>query len=335
MRSGAPNCAGPALNALYASSGSGPSISASTRRRIGHRQREDRDAVEAAARGHDAAGADAARRRLQADDVVEAGRHAARAGGVGAERERDVAACDRDRRARARAAADAIGRERAARPAVRRARADEAGRELVEVGLAEADRAGLDQLRNRCRVAARQVGERRARRGGREAGDVDVVLDRERHAEQRQRREHGRAIGERGGTRLERIDLGLDLRRAGAGDPDDVGARRRADAAVPRAARVAMRRRRTPRSSRPPWRARQRPCDSSVRVLVYQRVHRTIHANRLRHFCGYSDDVLQLVWPRPRDERRPCRIVRDRTRPGSRAPCSRSRSCSCSRTRSR
>ena len=43
-------------------------------------------------------------------------------------------------------------REGAARPAVGRAGADEAGRELVEVGLADADGAGRDQLRDRVRV---------------------------------------------------------------------------------------------------------------------------------------------------------------------------------------
>ena len=91
------------------------------------REGEDRHAVEAAARRHHAARADAARRRLQADDVVEAGRHAARAGGVGAERERHFAARDDDRRARARAAADAVGGERAARPR-RRASACRPGR---------------------------------------------------------------------------------------------------------------------------------------------------------------------------------------------------------------
>ena len=105
-------CAGPGALSLYASPSSLPRSTREHPRRVGDGQREDRDAIEAAARRHDAARADEPRRRLQPDDVVEARRHAARAGGVGAERERHVAARDRDGRSRARAAADALGVER-------------------------------------------------------------------------------------------------------------------------------------------------------------------------------------------------------------------------------
>jgi hypothetical protein len=55
---------------------------------VGHREREHRHAVQAAAGRQHAAGADSPRRGLQPDDVVEARRHAARARGVGAQRER-------------------------------------------------------------------------------------------------------------------------------------------------------------------------------------------------------------------------------------------------------
>ena len=85
--------------------------------------------------------ADPADRGLEADDAVEGGRHAARAGGVGAERERHGAVGDDDRRARARPAGDVarIGDARAG--AVGRARAGQAGGELVHVRLADRDRA--------------------------------------------------------------------------------------------------------------------------------------------------------------------------------------------------
>jgi hypothetical protein len=50
------------------------------------------------AAGSYAARADQAFRRFQSDDAVEAGRHPARAGGVGAEREVDLPARDGPRR---------------------------------------------------------------------------------------------------------------------------------------------------------------------------------------------------------------------------------------------
>ncbi len=75
-----------------------------------------------------------------------------------------------------------------ARNAVGRAHADQAGRELVEIGLADDDGAGRAQPRHRGGVAPRRVGEGRAGGGGRQAGDVDVVLHGDRHAVERQRR---------------------------------------------------------------------------------------------------------------------------------------------------
>jgi hypothetical protein len=55
-----------------------------------------------------------------------------------------VAGRDRDRRARARAAREVARVEHVAARAVGRSRADEAGRELIHVGLAEAQRAGRE-----------------------------------------------------------------------------------------------------------------------------------------------------------------------------------------------
>ena len=69
------------------------------RRSIRRRQRHDGDAVERAAGRHHPRGANTSRRRLAAHDIVESGRHPARAGGIGAERERNLAARDHHRRA--------------------------------------------------------------------------------------------------------------------------------------------------------------------------------------------------------------------------------------------
>ncbi len=84
-------------------------------------------------------------RRLVADEIVERRGHAAGARGVGAEREAREAERHRDGRAARGAAADVRGIERVPADAIRRARADEAGGELIEVGLAERDGARVDQ----------------------------------------------------------------------------------------------------------------------------------------------------------------------------------------------
>jgi len=63
--------------------------------------------------------------------------------------------------------------------------ADEAGRELVEIGLAERDRAGLDQPRDGGGGALRREGKLRAGRRRGHAREVDVVLDRERQTPER------------------------------------------------------------------------------------------------------------------------------------------------------
>ena len=70
--------------------------------------------------------------------------------------------------------------------AVRRAHTDQPGRELVEVGLADWDGTGIDQPLHDRGAALRCVGLGRAARRRRHAGEVDVVLDRERDAIERQ-----------------------------------------------------------------------------------------------------------------------------------------------------
>ena len=86
---------------------------------------------------------------LQADDIVEAGRHAAGTGGVGAERQRHQSCRDRDRRTGARTAGNQFVIERVARHAIRRTHADQPGGELIEIGLADDDGAGGAQARHR------------------------------------------------------------------------------------------------------------------------------------------------------------------------------------------
>ena len=74
---------------------------------------------------------------------------------------------------------------RVAGNAIGRAHADEPGRELVEVGLADDDGAGRAQPGHRSRIARRRVGEGRAGGGGRQTLRVDIVLHRHRYAIER------------------------------------------------------------------------------------------------------------------------------------------------------
>ncbi len=149
-------------------------------------ERAYRHAIERAARRHHARGRDQAEARLEADDVLQSGRHPAGAGGIGAERQRHEPGRDRDRGARARAARDQRRIERVARNAVGRAHAYQPGRELIEVGLADDDGAGALEAGDAGRVPRRLIGEGRAAGRGRQALDVDIVLDRDRHAVERE-----------------------------------------------------------------------------------------------------------------------------------------------------
>jgi hypothetical protein len=147
---------------------------------------EHADAVQRAAGGNQAARAPAALGGLEADQVVERGRHPARAGGVGAQREGHQPRRHGDRRAGAGAAADIGLVEHAQRRAIGAADPDQAGGELVEIGLADQHGAGRDQPLDHGRRALGRIGEGRAGGAGRQAGDVDIVLHRERHAGQGQ-----------------------------------------------------------------------------------------------------------------------------------------------------
>ena len=149
-------------------------------------QGKDRDAIDRAASGHHAAHAEAAAGGLQPDDVVECGRHAPRTGGVGTEREADQARGHRDRRAGARTARNKARIERVARHPVGRTAADQPGRKLVHIGLADEDRAGLLQPGDDRRRDRRPISKGRAGRRRLEPGGIDIVLDRKRDAEERQ-----------------------------------------------------------------------------------------------------------------------------------------------------
>ena len=126
---------------------------------VGHGQGEHRDAVEGAAGGQQAAGGQPALGRLEPDDIVEAGRHTAGAGGIGAQRKGQQAARDHAGRAGTGAAADVIRIEAVGHRAIGRAGADQAGGELVEVGLADDDGAGGAQFGHHRGVGLSRVGE--------------------------------------------------------------------------------------------------------------------------------------------------------------------------------
>ena len=138
----------------------------------------------------DACAAPQPERRLDPDDAVRAGRaddRAVRLRADGCDRE---VRCRDDARAGARAARVAVEDVRHVRlaadaaPAARRGAGPEVG-PLGQVGLAEDDRAGRLQPRHDERVIGRAPRERPGAGRRRHAGGVDVVLDDDRHPEQR------------------------------------------------------------------------------------------------------------------------------------------------------
>ncbi|KAG1448494.1 hypothetical protein G6F57_016835 [Rhizopus arrhizus] len=158
-------------------------------RGVGHGQRKDRHAIQRAAGGHHARRAEPALGRLQADAVVAPRRHAARPRSIGSPRERRQAARHHRRRPGAGSAADVVRVEGIGHGAVRRTRAHKACGELVQVGLADQDGSGGPQALHHRRVLARRVREFGACGRRRPACGVDVVLDGEWHAIQRQARQ--------------------------------------------------------------------------------------------------------------------------------------------------
>ena len=137
--------------------------------------------------------------------MIERRRHAARSGRIGAQREGHQSGRRRDRRTGTRTAADIVAIVDRSAGAIGAARADKTGRELVEIGLADQDRARVQQALHDEGGFGGIIGEGRTGGGGRKPRDIDVVLDREGHAGQRQplpgchARIHGLGRGKHGG----------------------------------------------------------------------------------------------------------------------------------------
>ena len=168
-------------------------------------QRKHRHAIERAARRHHAPRADHATGRFQTDNVVKPRRHAARTRGVGTERNTRQAQSHCHRRTGTRSTGNVIGVKRIAARAVRRTRAHQPGGELIEIGFADEHRAGVEQTLHGVCGLRRLIGVRGTGRGGRATCDIDVVLDRKRHAVERQHLALGAARFEVAGARSERI----------------------------------------------------------------------------------------------------------------------------------
>ena len=154
---------------------------------IGRVVRKHADAIERATGRHQSARAPAALARFVADQMVERRRDPPRPRRVCAQREGNKSRCNRDRRSRTRATADIGAVIGVAGNAEGAARADEAGRELVEIGLAHAQGPGGFELRHDICRMSRSIGKGRAAGGGFEPVDVDIVLHREGNARQRKR----------------------------------------------------------------------------------------------------------------------------------------------------
>lgn len=175
------------------------------RGRVGGAEGENRYRVDAPAGGHQAGGGEQAAGGLEADQIVEGRRHAARAGGVGAEGEADLCGGHRHGRAGAGAAGDEGRVDGVAAGAVGAAGAVEAGGELIQVGLAEGDGAGGDQPGHHPGIGGGQVGEVRTAGSGGQASQIDVVLDGEGDAVQGQA---GRVLLVQGAGAGQQLGLG-------------------------------------------------------------------------------------------------------------------------------
>ena len=125
--------------------------------------------------------------RLEAENSAERGRHADRAVGVGAQRDRREPARDRAARAARRAAAHVREIVRISRGAVVRVLAGEIVGVFAHVERADEDRAGRFETRDERRVRAcgRALAVDLRSRARRQARDVEEVLDRERRARER------------------------------------------------------------------------------------------------------------------------------------------------------
>ena len=127
-------------------------------------------------------------RGLETHHATQRGGHTHRTPGIGAERERDQAARDRDRRSGTRPARDPLGIPWVHRGPESRIDSGRAVAELVEVRLAQQDRAGLrEPFQHRGVLARNPVLENPRAPGGRKVAGPEHVLAGERHADQRRR----------------------------------------------------------------------------------------------------------------------------------------------------
>ena len=171
---------------------------------VGDVVRERPDLIEARCKGHQAIAADGAIGRLDPDDTAECRRLTDRAAGVGAEARCGEPSSDGGGRATARSARYPGGVVRVPSGSERRILGARPHRKLVEVRLADHDRAGFVQLGDDGGVIWRAPTVedlRRARR--RDPARAHVVLERDGHA------------SERAGVATDRDQL-VDLRRTGA-----------------------------------------------------------------------------------------------------------------------
>ena len=174
--------------------GIGPFDDGQHMRGVIHPVRKYRYAIERATGRQHACRAHAPGAGLEADEAIKARRYAARACRVGAQRKGHQATRHRDGRAGTGTAAHTQGIGHAGRPAVGRAGADQAGGKLVEVGLADPQRTGIEQTLHHAGTAPGLIRKGRAGGGGGFSGDIDVVLDRKGHAQQRVAAQQGVAI---------------------------------------------------------------------------------------------------------------------------------------------
>ena len=122
-------------------------------------------------------------RRLEAGDAAVGGGDADRAAGVAPERRVGETGCERGRRAAARAARDASGRDGIRDPAEVRIHRRDSVRELVQVRLADVRVARRLEAAYALRRRARHViGEDRRAVGRRQPRGVEEILDGERNA---------------------------------------------------------------------------------------------------------------------------------------------------------
>ena len=157
-------------------------------RRILDGARERPDLIEARGEGDESVARNAPVGRLESDDVAERGGFANRTAGIAAKRHRRGEAADGRRAAARRAARHAVAVVGVARNAERGVFARRTHREFIHVGLADRQRARIEQpLHGRPRIRRDPVLEdlRAARRA--RTAHAHVVLDRDRHARQRQR----------------------------------------------------------------------------------------------------------------------------------------------------